>query len=207
LDEDEVTEKIAANETERVALARRFGLVSLEALEAEVMLRRVGHGPVVRLEGSLRAKVVQSCVVSLDSIENDIEEDFVLHFAPERRDLPHGHVVEDNDDENGDDLPEPLVDNRIDIGEVVAQQLALALDPYPRRPGVTLEEVLGPLKGATAAGVRSTPSSASRKEAALRAAGVRSTPSSASRKEAALGAAGGAESPFAVLARHPRWKS
>lgn len=168
LDEDAIMERIVANEAERAALARRFGLVSLEALEADVTLRRVGHGPVVRLEGSLRAKVVQSCVVSLDPVESEIGEDFVLHFAPERRDRPHGHVVEEDYDVDNDDLPEPLIDDQIDIGEAAAQQLALALDPYPRRTGVTLDEVLGPLKDETAAG--------------------------------------GAESPFAVLARHPKRK-
>jgi Large ribosomal RNA subunit accumulation protein YceD len=169
LDGDKIMEKIEASEAERVALARRFGLVSLDKLEADVTLRRMGHGPVVRFEGSLRAKVVQRCVVSLDSIENVIEEDFALHFAPERRDRPSGHVIEKDYGDDGDDLPEPLVDDQIDIGEAVAQHLALALDPYPRRPGVTLEDVLGPSKGAAAASE--------------------------------------AQSPFAVLARHPRRKS
>jgi uncharacterized metal-binding protein YceD (DUF177 family) len=149
LDEDELVERIAANEVERAALAKRFDLISLDRLEAELTLRRVGHGPMVRLDGSVRANLVQSCVVSLEPVECEIEEDFVLHFAPDRDDAPHGHVVEETDVEYADDPPEPLIGGQIDIGEAVAQQLALALDPYPRRPGVTLEDVLGALKGDT----------------------------------------------------------
>jgi len=145
LDEDEFVERIAANETERAALARRFDLVSLDRLEAEVTLRRVGHGPVVRLAGSVHANLVQSCVVSLEPVEREIDEDFVVHFAPDRGDAPHGHVIDEIYEERDDDPPEPLVGGQIDIGEAVAQQLALALDPYPRRPGISLKDVLSAL--------------------------------------------------------------
>ena len=149
LDEDEIVERIAANEVERAALAKRFDLISLDRLEAELTLRRVGHGPMVRLDGSIHANLVQSCVVSLEPIECEIEEDFVLHFAPDRGDAPHGHVVEETDAGYADDPPEPLIGGQIDIGEAVAQQLALALNPYPRRPGVTLEDVLRASEGDT----------------------------------------------------------
>lgn len=156
LEQGEVSETISAREDERQALAARFGLVSLDSLRADVALARVGHGPIVRVEGRLFADVVQTCVVSLEPVKNRIEEDFVIHYAPETRgeNRGEGHgkgqprTIElrlDEDDE--EDFPEPLVGGRIDIGETVAQHLALALDPYPRKPGIRLEDVIAPGKG------------------------------------------------------------
>ncbi len=59
------------------------------------------------------------------------------HHEPEDAILRTGAFDED------DEWPEPIVEGRIDIGEAVAQQLALALDPYPRKPGISLEDVIG----------------------------------------------------------------
>ena len=143
LDQGEVVEAISAGAQERVALAARFGLVALDSLSAQVSLRRIGHGPVVRVEGRLSAEVVQNCVVSLEPVHNWVEEDFVLLYAPEGSGGGHSHVLEDGLDFKEDDWPEPLEEGRIDSGEAVAQQLALALDPYPRKPGVRLEDVIG----------------------------------------------------------------
>lgn len=153
LEQGQVNEAILAREDERRALAARFGLVSLDSLRADVALSRVGRGPVVRVEGRLIADVVQTCVVSLEPVHNRIEEAFVLHYAPETHgaDRGEGHgkaqhrTVELRLDEGDEeDIPEPLVGGRIDIGEAVAQHLALALDPYPRKPGIRLEDVIEP---------------------------------------------------------------
>lgn len=142
LEQGEVAQSIEADAAEREALARRFGLLTLDRLSAEVILRRVGHGPVVRVEGRLSADVAQSCVVSLEPVASRIEQDFVLLYAPEKHVASMGHVLEEDGAEM-DDWPEPFEDGRIDIGEAVAQQLALALDPYPRRPEARLDEALG----------------------------------------------------------------
>ncbi len=146
LEQGELTEAIGAREDERRALAARFGLVALDGLEAEVTLRRIESGPIVRVEGRLSADVVQTCVVSLEPVANHIEEDFALLYAPEGRIGPRGRRGE----ESGEDMaawPEPIVEGAIDIGEAVAQQLSLALDPYPRRPGIRLEDVIGQREG------------------------------------------------------------
>lgn len=147
LDQGEVVEAISAGEQERLALAGRFGLVALDTLSARVSLRRIGRGPVVRVEGRLAAEVVQNCVVSLEPVRSLVEEGFVLLYAPEGSGGGHGHVLEEGFDFEDDDWPEPLEEGRIDIGEAVAQQLALALDPYPRKPGVRLEDVIGQHEG------------------------------------------------------------
>ena len=147
LEQGEVVEAISAGEQERLALARRFGLVALDSLSARVSLRRIGRGPVVRVAGRLSAEVVQTCVVSLEPVRNRVEEDFVLLYAPEGSGEGHGHVLEAGFGLEDDDWPEPLEKGQVDIGEAVAQQLALALDPYPRKPGVRLEDVIGPREG------------------------------------------------------------
>jgi Large ribosomal RNA subunit accumulation protein YceD len=122
---------LSADAGEREALARRFDLLSLGRLEAEIRLQRLGGG-MVRVSGRFRADVVQACVVSLSPFESEIEQDFTVLYGPTQ---PGKSVLVDLVAE----LVEPLEGSAIDIGEAVAQQLALALDPYPRAPGANLE--------------------------------------------------------------------
>jgi len=174
LEPGELTERIVARADELKALAARFGLVALESLSAEVTLRRIGRGRTIEVEGRLMAEVVQSCVVTLEPLKSRIEETFLLAYAPAREVRPlrervaadgaakpggklgaRKPVPEDADDEIEDELgfgsepPEPLAGGIVDIGEAVAQQFALALDPYPRKPQARLEDVLGPREGVT----------------------------------------------------------
>jgi uncharacterized metal-binding protein YceD (DUF177 family) len=143
IEDDGLVETITANPEERAALAVRFGILSLDAFTAELSLRRIGRGPVIRLEGQLKAELTQSCVVSLEPIPIRIEERFALLFAPEGRAArPQGPARPDGVPAQ-EDWPEPITDGRIDMGEAAAQQLALAIDPYPRKPGITLEDVIG----------------------------------------------------------------
>ncbi len=118
--------KLKAKPAERTALASRFGIVSIERLEAEVVLRPVAGG-MVRLDATLEADVVQACVVTLDPVEASVVETFALLY---------GDVAEEEEILQGDEelVVEPLEDDVIDLGEAVAQQLSLGLDPYPRSP-------------------------------------------------------------------------
>ncbi|MGE5147411.1 MAG: YceD family protein [Candidatus Eiseniibacteriota bacterium] len=125
---------IEAGEAEREALGRRFGLLELPALAAEVTLSAAAGGQ-VRLDGRLRARVVQACVVTLEPVAAEIDESFTLFYAEAA--APAGQSVDLPIDDEA--WPEPMVDGAIDIGEAVAQQLAVALDPYPRAPGATLD--------------------------------------------------------------------
>jgi len=125
---------IEASPEERAALARRFGLEGLDRLSASLTVEPLAAG-MARLRGSLTAEVTQTCVVSLEPVHSVIENGFVLDFAAEEAQSGPAAVDLTLDDE---DWPEPLVNGRIDLGEAVAQQLAMALDPYPRAPGATL---------------------------------------------------------------------
>jgi len=124
--------EILADPAEREALARRFGLLSLDRLTAVLELRRHA-GEVIGLAGHLVGDVVQSCVVSLAPVPAHIEADFEASYSAAEAELPAIDV-----DPLGHDGPEPLIDGKIDLGEAVAQQLAIALDPYPRAPDAAL---------------------------------------------------------------------
>jgi uncharacterized metal-binding protein YceD (DUF177 family) len=132
--------EVTPSESERAALARRFGFLGLPAFSARATIDRRAGGQVV-VEGRLRGRIVQACILSLDPVTQELDETFRIAFKQD--------LAEELDAENGEtvlsaqvDAPEPLAGNMLDVGEIVAEQLALAADPYPRRPGVKLEDVL-----------------------------------------------------------------
>ena len=132
--------EIAASDAERNALARRFGFLGLPSFSARASVDRGPAGQIV-VEGRLRGRIVQACILTLDPVTQQLDEAFRIVF---RRD-----AVDERDPESGDaivsaqpDAPEPLSGNLLDVGEIIAEQLSLAADPYPRKPGVALEDVL-----------------------------------------------------------------
>jgi uncharacterized metal-binding protein YceD (DUF177 family) len=128
---------IEATEAERAALARRFDLLSLERLVASLTWHRQAGG-LVRLDGALQARLTQPCVVTLEPVPAELAESFTLRFM-------RGAPAESREveiDAEAEDPPEPLGEGPVDVGEIVAQQLALALDPYPRASGVDLGTVM-----------------------------------------------------------------
>ncbi len=134
LDGGPLRRDIEADERERQALAHRLDLLSLNSLTASVTLKRVSGGPLVRVEGRLNADTLQRCVVTLEPVTGHVRETFSELFGPPG--------CNPGDDE-GEAAPEPLNDNAIDIGELVAQHLSLALDAYPRVPGAKVPEESG----------------------------------------------------------------
>lgn len=133
-DGEERRESIAATAEERAALARRFGLEALDKLEADVRLVR--RGTQVLVEASVVADAVQTCVVSLDPVAAHLRFDVSQLYDPDVRESGEFDDLLNVDD---DDPPEPLIDEIIDIGELVAERFGLALDPYPRKPGATVD--------------------------------------------------------------------
>lgn len=126
-----VTEHLVARPEERAALARRFGLLDLPALEAEVTVAWQAGGTLLALDGWFKAEVVQRCVVTLEPVPQKVEEALRLRFSR--------HLAAEGEEESLDPAdPEPLPAGGLDLGEEVAQALSLALDPYPRAPGAAL---------------------------------------------------------------------
>jgi len=119
---------IEADEAERTALARRFGLLALDRLEADVAL--VSAAGAVRCDGRLSASVVQACVASGEPVPAMVEEPFALRFVAAEPGASDEEV-----ELGADDLDVVTFDGAmVDAGEAVAQTLALALDPFPRAP-------------------------------------------------------------------------
>jgi uncharacterized metal-binding protein YceD (DUF177 family) len=119
---------VEAKAPELAAVARRMGLERLRSLACRFTLQRDGAGA-IRARGALRATVVQMCVVTLEPFESEVAEEFAVRFVPE------GQENEDIDIEAEDEIP--YAGGTIDLGEAASEQLALALDPFPRKPGVT----------------------------------------------------------------------
>ncbi len=120
--------EIAADDDERRALAQRFGIVAIDFLAARVDLRRRGGD--VGFRARITARVVQECVVTLEPVESGIDEEVTLFFRPVDKDTPAEKSVVISVDEDF----EPLPGEALDIGEAVAVELALTLDPFPRSP-------------------------------------------------------------------------
>ena len=139
---------IVADGPERAALARRFGLDSLDALTASVTLTKFGAGRRVRLSANFSADVVQSCVVTLEPVPSRIEDSFVLVYDEDAGGPAEAEIVVLL---KGRNSPEPWSGNVIDVGKAIAEHLALALDPYPRAPGAELS-ALGLAPGGAGAG-------------------------------------------------------
>ena len=114
---------------EREAVAKRMGLVELPEFSCVFELRKADRNCILAA-GELRARAVQTCVVSLEIFEEQIQEDFLVRFVPD------GTQAEDLDLEAEDEIP--YVGTMLDLGEAATEQLALALDPFPRKPGALL---------------------------------------------------------------------
>ena len=114
------------------ALARRMGLEAILGLSCRFDLRR-GESDTVGATGALRARVRQVCVASLELFEAEVVEDFAVRFVPE------GRETDALDLESEDELT--YEGGVLDLGEAAAEQLALALDPFPRKPGAEMAEV------------------------------------------------------------------
>ena len=119
---------LTATAQECAALAQRFGLVAVTSLTARVTL--ASDGPAVNASGTLSADVVQSCAVSGEDLPVQINETLSLRFvpAPDERAAEVELEAEDLDEIDMDDT-------RFDLGEALAQTLALAIDPYLEGPG------------------------------------------------------------------------
>ncbi len=131
LEDGETVIDIEADTDERAALARRFGLLALDSLTAKVGLTPVDAG-LVRVHGALAAEVTQACVVTLKPVTTRVEASFERLYGADAPGEADG-VITDADTKES---PEPFTDGTVDVGEAVAEQLALELDPFPRAPGV-----------------------------------------------------------------------
>jgi uncharacterized metal-binding protein YceD (DUF177 family) len=129
-----------ATETVRAAMAEMAGLRDIMSASASFDLK-LNSGGRVHVTGQVRARIGQTCVVTLDPIENEIDELIDLMFAPPEQIPSLSALVEEAaaSDEEIPDPPEPIVNGVIDLGRLATDALFLAVDPYPRRPDAVFE--------------------------------------------------------------------
>ena len=126
---DAKAHELVATADECAALAARFGLVAVRSLSAELALEP--DGAAVLAKGWMRAAIVQSCAISGDDLPVDLDESLALTFVPARDDYRPDEEIE----LAAEELDEiEFEGERIDLGEAVAQTLALAIDPFACGP-------------------------------------------------------------------------
>ena len=137
-------ELVADAETRR-EIAAMAGLRALPRLAATFDVTRQGASG-LHVVGEIAATVGQTCVVSLDPIENEVKEELDLVFVPDVTADPAGLAQPSTagsaalDEDEG---PERLVDGTLDLGALAVEFLLLGIDPYPRKPGAVFEQPAG----------------------------------------------------------------
>lgn len=133
-----VTVQLSADQRELAGLAALWKVASVEELSAEMQIARWKKDG-VRVRGHVTARLTQNCVVTLEPVESVVSEDFEQIFVPEGSKLARmvtGETAEMVLDPDGPDLPETFEGDTIDAGVTVSEMVALAIDPYPRKPGI-----------------------------------------------------------------------
>ncbi len=152
---------LEADAAQRAALARLNGLAGLSSATAKLHAAPRGRER-LHVTGEVRARVTQTCVVSLEPFESEIVEPVDVEFEPapaprpqrddkermsRRRRDARPPVEEDEEGMDALDAPDQIVDGKVDLGALAAEFLTLGIDPYPRKPGVAFEQPQG--QGAT----------------------------------------------------------
>jgi hypothetical protein len=131
---------IEAGPAARAAMAELAGLREILSASASLDVTPKGGGR-FQVEGRVQARIGQTCVVTLDPIENDIDEAIDLIFAPAEQ-IPELSDLIDDAAESSEaipDPPEPIENGFIDLGRLATDALFLGIDPYPRRPDAVFE--------------------------------------------------------------------
>jgi len=124
-----------ADISERALLATAFGVLSVEALATTGVIKPRGTGR-LRLTGRATATLRQACVVTLEPVEQSIDEPFEIEFWPPDQIAPETRPEVEIDPDN---TPEPLDAEGVPYGRIVYETIATAIDLYPRAPGASLE--------------------------------------------------------------------
>lgn len=139
---------VSPDTAQKAAIASRIGVVDLKDFKVDFQLMRES-GHIIHVQGHLKAKVTQSCVVTLEDIESKVEDEFeawftdaenavpfkkLQHEALSKKEMLDLPMLEESED------PDPVENGKIDLGEVAVQYLSLAVEPYPCKPGVSLPE-------------------------------------------------------------------
>ena len=137
--------ELDADAAVRQAMADIAGLREVLSAHASLDVTPKGGGR-FHVAGNVRARVGQTCVVTLDPVENEIDEPIDLIFAPPEQIPELSDLVDDAAEDNAEtpDPPEPIVNGTIDLGRLATDALLLGIDPYPRKPNAVFEHEVTP---------------------------------------------------------------
>lgn len=131
--------RLEADAAARKAVARQLGLVAIESLTADLILKAWLDG--AELIGAFAAEVTQTCSVSAEDFSESVQGEVFVRMvpagSPNAPTDPTGDEIEV--DLEGDDPPDVLESDRIDLAGYVVEHLSLELDPFPRKPGAVFE--------------------------------------------------------------------
>ncbi len=135
-----LSQDFEATPAERQAMQEIAGLRDLPLARAQFELSHAGRGR-VRAVGRVTARVGQTCVVTLEPMESEIDERVEALFVPEDELDAVTEAMDKEAEGTGEmaDAPEPIVGGAVDIGKLAADALFLAIDPYPRKPDASFE--------------------------------------------------------------------
>ena len=134
---------LEADQATRAAVADVGSLREVLSVQASFDVTPMSGGR-FQVAGRVRARIGQTCVVTLEEIENDIDEEVDLMFVPPDQ-IPEMAALVDEAEESGEDTPdppEPIENGIIDLGRVATDALYLAVDPYPRKPDAVFEPLV-----------------------------------------------------------------
>lgn len=134
---------IQADQTVRDALAELAGLREILSASASLDVTPARGGR-FHVTGWVKARVGQTCVVTLDPIENNIDEEIDVVFAPPEQIPELADLVDEAAESETEipDPPEPIENGAIDLGRLATDVLFLAIDPYPRKPDAVFEPLV-----------------------------------------------------------------
>jgi len=128
------------------AMAKAAGLVGLTRLNAAFDLSHLAAGGIL-VSGTVDADVIQTCVVTLEPVENRVREPIAVRFLPPDQVAALNAANAQEDEEGTEAMPaedvEPLMGVAIDLGRLAYEFMALGLDPYPRRAGAVFAAPIG----------------------------------------------------------------
>lgn len=123
--------ELTADQAIRSEIARVAGVQAVPRLQARFDVTRHGRDG-LHVTGTVSALVRQTCVVTLDPVENEVHEPVDLTFVPQRGD---GNARVREEEIGPHDSPETLVNGAVDLGAIATEFLILGIDPYPRKAG------------------------------------------------------------------------
>ena len=137
--------EIEADEAARRGIAELAGLREVVSARGAFDVQPMSGGRFA-VTGRVRARLGQTCVVTLDPIENEIDEEIDLVYAPPEQIPQLSDLVDDavESDEETPDSPEPIVNGIIDLGRLATDAVLLAMDPYPRKPDAVFDVAAEP---------------------------------------------------------------